>query len=995
MFRNSEVARAVRRTLLMSAVATASAASLTAYAQDQDQDADITTVTVTGSRISAPNLESISPVTAITNEDIVATGKVRVEDIVNQLPQAFAAQGSTISNGATGIATVDLRGLGAKRTLVLVNGRRLMPGNPDTSDSNNAGAADLNQIPAAMIERVEVLTGGASAVYGADAVGGVVNFIMNTEFEGVRFDMNYSLNRHENDNPAGDIVRTRGFALPEDNVSNGYTKDFSFIMGSNVGEDRGNVTFYATYRDVDAVLQSEYDYSACTFNSGAAFTCGGSSTSFPGRFLPVEPISGDFSGSFTLDQATGVPRNFAAATDQYNFGPLNYYQRPDERYTAGVFFNYDVAEKANVYSEFMFMNDRSVSQIAPSGSFLSGYTFECANPLWTQAQRTAFCGSAGLDASPTSTDTVDMLVGRRNVEGGGRQQDIEHESYRVILGVRGDITNAWTYDAYGQIGETSLAATYLNDFSIQRSGRALDIVRDPMSGQPVCRSVVDGTDANCVPWNIWAPNGVTPAALNYLQIPLVQTGETEQRVVSASFTGNLGEYGIKLPTTDTGLFVNVGVEWRQEGSSNLPDASYQAGDGAGQGGATLPISGGYTVRELFTEVRIPIAQDAAFAQSLSAEAGYRYSEYSLDFSTDTYKAGLEWSPIDDVRTRASFQRAVRVPNVAELYSTQQVGLRGTVDVCAGAAPQLSAEQCARTGVTAARYRTILANPAAQYNGFIGGNTTLQPETADTVSFGVAFQPRFIEGLRLQVDYFDIKIDDPVQNPNADFTLLQCARTGDPALCSKVRRDPLFQSLWLATDGFVIDTLENIGELRTSGIDFDASYQFRIGELGRMKFDFVGTLLDKLEYTPQTGVTYDCAGLYGGICLVPAPEWRHKFDAVWSAPWGGLDIGLAWRYFDEVGRDAEDSNEFLNFLGQVTGVLPTDSTLGSRSYLDLTAAMTFKDAYTFRLGINNLTDKDPPLSGADTCPTGPCNGNTWPQMYDTLGRQIFATLTVNF
>jgi iron complex outermembrane recepter protein len=986
--RNS-IRGAVRRALLLGTAA-ASATALPGHAADET----IQEVIVTGSRISVPNLQSISPVTAISAEDISATGKVRVEDILNQMPQAFAAQGSTISNGSNGTATVDLRGLGAKRTLVLVNGRRMMPGNPDNSANyNGAGAADLNQIPKMLIERVEVLTGGASSVYGADAVGGVVNFILSTRFEGVKVEANYNFYQHENDNAVVDAVSAANYALPESNVTTGYSKDFSFVMGSNLADDRGNATFYATYTDTDAILQRDYDYSACTFNSGATFTCGGSGTAFPARLRGRDPVSGDRVTDFFIDAGTGAMRP-TAATDVYNFGPLNYYQRPAERYTVGAFMNLDVADSQTAYGEFMFMKDRSIAQIAPSGVFGQDVTVPCANPLWTDQQREEFCGQFGLDTAPTSTDSVVITVNRRNVEGGGRAQDFGHESYRTVLGLRGDLSDAWSYDAYGQYGATALSSVYHNDFSILRTGRALDVLPDPDTGAPTCRSVLDGSDPACVPYNIWTLNAVTPDQLAYLQIPLVQRGETEERIVNASVTGDLGSYGLKLPSANSGLFVNVGLEYREESSELLPDASYQAGDGAGQGGATLPIAGGYRVKDVFTEARMALIEDRPFAHSLSVEAGYRYSDYSLDFTTDTYKLGLEWSPIEDLRARASFQRAARIPNVAELFAVRSVGLNGTIDICAGAAPAISFEECARTGVTAAQYGNIGANPAAQYNGFVGGTPDLKPEKADTLSFGLAYQPSFAPGLRMQVDYFDIQIDDAIQNPNQDFTLLQCARTGDPALCGRIHRDR-DGSLFESADGFIVDTLTNIGGLKTSGIDIDMSYQFDVGNAGRLGLDFVATRLEKFDVTPQTGVTYDCAGLYGGICGVPAPQWRHKLDTTWRTPWAGLDLTLTWRYYGEAKRDAEDSNEFLGFLGQVTGVLPTDSRLGSRSYLDLSAAMTLRDRYTMRIGVNNLADKDPPLNGATTCPTGPCNGNTWPQVYDALGRQIFGLITIDF
>lgn len=988
---NTALAVAVRSVLSASVAAFAAPTVMAA-------DAPIQEVVVTGSRISTPNMTSISPVTAISAEDIQGTGKVRVEDILNQLPQAMAAQGSTISNGSTGTATVDLRGLNAKRTLVLINGRRLMPGNPDSVPGVNSGASDLNQIPRALIERVEVLTGGASSVYGADAVAGVVNFIMNTRFDGVRVEANYSFNQHKNDNATADIVRAKGYALPDENVTNGYTRDFSFVMGSNFADERGNATFYATYRDVEAVLQGDFDYSACTFNSGDVFTCGGSATTHPTRMQVRNPVTGRLANNVILDVNTGGLRPYAGARDAYNFGPLNFYQRPDERYTAGLFMDLDTSESQNVYSEFMFMKDRSVAQIAPSGIFNQEFTVPCNHPYFTAAEQQLFCQQFGRSTAPDSTDTVNLMIGKRNVEGGPRTSDITHEAFRAVLGVRGQLSDAWSYDAFGQFGQTELSSLQGGDFSITRVGRALDVVRDA-SGNPACRSAVNGIDPACVPYNPFQVNGITPEQIAYLQIPLVSRGTNTERIVNASLTGDLTGYGLKLPSADSGLAVNFGVEWRQEESELTPDLALQSGDGAGQGGPTTPVLGSYASRDVFAEARLPLIEGKSFAHSLSAEAGYRYSDYDLDFSTDTYKLGLEWSPIRDIRARTSFQTSVRVPNITELYGVQAVGLDGTIDICssdvaAGEVPGASLAECARTGVNAADYGTIQSNPSAQYNGLIGGNPDLKPEQAETFSFGLAFQPQAIPGLRINVDYFDIRIEDAIQNPNADFTLLMCARNGDPTTCGRIQRDA-DGSLWQTVNGFVVDTFENIGEISTSGIDFDVSYAFDIGGGGRLGFDFVATMLDSLEFTPQQGVTYDCAGLYGSVCLVPAPEWRHKFDTTWRTPWAGIDVTLSWRYFDEVKRDAEDSNEFLSFLGRVDGVQPTDSRLGSRSYFDLTSSMTLADRYTLRLGVNNLLDKDPPLNGSTSCPTGPCNGNTWPQMYDALGRQIFGMVTIDF
>jgi outer membrane receptor protein involved in Fe transport len=995
---NRDIAFAVRRALIFSAVA--AGATLPIQAQDQ-QDAGEQTVTVTGSRITIPNQESISPVTAITTEELRTSGKTRIEDVLNQLPQAFAAQGSSVSNASDGTATVDLRHLGEERTLVLVNGRRLMPGDPD-----GGNAADLNQIPLALVKRIDVLTGGASATYGADAVAGVVNFIMDTEFEGIRFDANYSFYNHRNDNMAGGIVDARGFQNSPRSINAGYAKDFTFAMG--IGGDKGHATVYAGYREVDAVLQSMYDYSACTFNSGNSFTCGGSGTSDPAHFTILNPDgSGKLisspscpQGSGCIVGANGALRPFTAAQDAYNFGPLNYYQRPDERYTAGLFANFNVTDNIEAYGEVMYMDDRSVAQIAPSGAFNVAANISCQNPFLTADQRTQFCDSIGIDSSdPTSRTTV--LVARRNTEGGGRQNDLGHVAFRSVTGLRGDMFADWKYDVSFQHGQTQRNSTYYNDFSISRSAQALDAVDQGLvqtgtaNGNIVCGINADA-DANndnpsCAPYNIWTPGGVTPAALAFLQTPGFIRAQHTQRIAHADFTGDVSKF-VTLPTAGSGLLMNFGFEYRTEEVSFNPDIAYQTGDLAGQGGATPPVQGDYYVKEAFVEARLPLIEDRPFINSLNLETAYRYSDYSIDFSTDTYKFGLDWAPVDPLRVRASYQRAVRVPNLGELYLPATIALSGTNDPCDGT-PTATLEQCMRSGVTPAQYGNIPQNPASQYNGLIGGNPTTKPETADTTSFGFIFQPDFVPNLFVAIDYFDIKIEDYI-NPTvgglADVTLTQCLNTGDPTFCSRIQRDGA-GSLWLnSTDSFIVDLALNTGSLSTSGIDLQTTYSLPVGDY-RLGFSLVGTYLDSLEKEPLPGFpSYDCKGLYGSVCQEPNPVWRHSFRTSVATPFRGLDLALTWRFFDSVDVDTTSSNPQLS--GNPTNA---DRTLSSRSYFDLSGAMTFLDQYTVRLGMNNILDKDPPLVGQVNCPSGPCNGNTYPTVYDALGRQIFVSLTADF
>lgn len=984
---NNALRLAIRRALLIGALP-AGVQTTTAVAQEEPAG-PLEEVVVTGTRIVQPNMDAISPVTSISSEELRVTGEVRIEDVINQLPQVLADQGSNIANAADGTATVDLRGLGAQRTLVLINGRRTMPGDPD-----GGSAADLNLIPMTILQRVEVLTGGASSVYGADAVAGVVNFILDTEFEGVRIDANYSWYTHENDNsgPAADAVRAAGFPLPEDNVDVGHSRDISLALG--IGGDSGHATVYATYRDVEPVLQSEFDYSACALNSGDVFTCGGSGTSASAHFLE---FVNNIQVSDTVVGEDGELRPFTDA-DVYNFGPLNYYMRPDERYTAGVFANYSLSDivgsdvgNAEVYGEAMFMDDRSVAQIAPSGSFFTTQQISCSNPLLSASMVEEWCTSEGLGPEDSAT----VLVGRRNVEGGGRQDDIGHQAYRIVGGVRGDINDTWAYDAYFQHGSSKRNSAYLRDFSITRINRALDVVTDtdPESetfGQPVCRSVIDGSDPSCVPWNIFAPGGVTPEALEYLQTPGIQRAEAIQQILHADITGELE--GVRLPSAETGLALNFGVERREEETDFLPDLQFQTGDLAGQGGATVPVSGRFDVNEAFVEARLPLIEGLPAAEVVSLEAGYRYSDYSLGFDTDTYKIGLDWSPTQSIRLRGSFQRAVRAPNIGELFQPQTVLLDGTTDPCDGE-PEATLEQCLLTGMTEEQYLNGVAeNPAAQYNGLLGGNPELTPEEADTKTFGIIWQPDFAD-MSLTVDYFDIQIDDRISSVlggNADTYIEQCIATADPTFCDLIHRDE-FGSLWLSpNNAFVIDFATNTGHLGTKGIDIQFNYGLEIGEHA-LQFNLIGTKLDELEFELVDGAgTYDCVGFHGSTCAPGSPEWRHGLRTTWQTPWRDLGLTLAWRYIGSTDLESTSGNPQLG--GEV---FPTDAHFGSRSYLDLTGQMTFFDNYTVRVGINNLTDKDPPLIGQDFCPAGPCNGNTFAQTYEVLGRQWFVAMTMDF
>jgi iron complex outermembrane receptor protein len=1026
MANSRSLKQAVRFALAM-ATATAGSSALQAQEAPPAQPAapaatPLQEVVVTGSRLQTPNVTSISPITTVSAADVQQTGLTRVEDVLNNLPMVFAGMNATTANGADGTATVDLRGLGNQRTLVLVDGLRLGPGSPLLGRNY----ADLNQIPTAMIERVDVLTGGASSVYGADAVAGVVNFVLKTHFEGIQVDAGYNFYQHHNgdQDAVAQYVSASGFPLPSGNVNSGFGKYASILAGSNFADNKGNATAYVTYNNQGSALQSQYDYSACslgvtTLPSGIyGLTCAGSSTSAKngagGDIRVPDPATGKLV-QYTVDGLTNQFRRFTAA-DLYNFGPLNYYLNPSERWTAGGFLNYELNPHVTFYSSIMTMRNQINAQIAPSGAFTLFPAFiPCADPLLNASELAVICPGGVGNSSETYAGTVysgsNVGLGRRNVEGGDRTFEARNDSIREVVGLRGDIGAAWTYNVFAQHSTVDAANVNANYTGNTQAQEALNVLPVGPGGAPACGGptgtssfplIPAGTnpgfaiDPNCVPWNIWKSGGVTPGALAFISLPLTEQGYTQEYVWNGSITGDLGQYGAKLPTASSGLQLNVGAEWRQDFTEFDPDFAEQQGNGGGVGGKTEPIKGGFHVWEGFMEARLPLMSDLPGAQDLSVEAGYRYSSYNLGFNTNTYKLGLEWAPIRDVRFRGSYQRAVRAPNIGELFLPAAVGLDGSKDPCEGPTPLATQAQCVTAGLPANLYGTVPVAPAKQYNGVLGGNPNLQPETADTYSVGVVLQPTIAPGLTLSIDYFDIKIKNVIGIIGENTILNDCIATGSSQFCSLIHRDQ-FGSLWLTQQGYVTDTTFNLGELATKGIDAKGSYRVGVPSAGSLLFALEGTYSKDLITTPIVGFgSYDCVGYYGFSCGAGSPKWRHVFNVTWSTPWDGLDVNLRWRYIGALDSEQTSPNPILAGTSFAAG----HSHIPAYNYLDLSGTFNLAKNVKLQLGVNNIADKAPPIiAGADCSTSSPaganCNGNTFPGVYDALGRYVFMTLTANF
>ena len=939
-------------------------------------------VQVTGSLIPRPTLEAMSPVTTLDVEELTYRGMTRVEDLLQSLPQVFAAQNSTVSNGSSGTATVDLRYLGSQRTLVLLDGRRMSSGDAFTT------APDLNFIPSALVKRVDVLTGGASSVYGADAVAGVVNFVLDRDFEGIRGGVEFGSYQHNNSNALAASINTEaGFSYPKGSIWNSAPADFNVALGGKFAEGKGHASVYLDYRTTSAITKDQRDYTNCSVLGGMTMngpTCGGSATWPPGRF---SVYNSDFSvgKNYVLDlnSPNGDQLRLRTSKDVYNYAPANFMQRPDKRWAGGGFLNYEWNKKIQAYADVMFMDDYTDAQIAPSGDFGNSALLNCDNPMLSAQQRQVLCTAMGYGLH----DMANVYIYRRNVEGGGRISQMRHTDLRYSFGLKGDLNNVWSYDAYALQAEVHSPQTYANDLNANHIQDSLIVDGDPANPSTwACRSGNTG----CVPWNIFKKGAVTQGALDYLSLPEVLNSGTRTRVVSGKLTADFKDYGLVSPGASEGIKVAFGGEYRQEYLFVNPDLAFREALGAGSGGPTLPVDGTYDVKEFFAEGLFPLVQDARWTKDLSLEIGYRLSEYSSTGRYPTYKAQASWAPVADLKIRGGFNRATRSPNVNELYTPQGLGLNGSQDICAGTNPTGTKAQCALQGVTAAQYGNVSENPANQYNTLSGGNPNLTPEVADTYSAGLVIAPRAVPGFTAALDFYNIKIDKAIGSLGADDIQNQCSATGNPLLCGLIHRDRL-GTLWMTTDGYTTTTNQNVGKLGSEGVDVNVTYSRSLGQAGSFSANLIGTYL--MHQKIDTGLyAYDCVGYFGNQCGNPTPTWRHMVRLSWETRFNTV-FTLGWRMVGGVTNDDGSSNPAIGDPANVALLKANDIyTISAQNYLDLAATYKLTKHYQFVLGVNNVLDKEPPLA------PGMSNndyGAGFYGTYDSLGRYVHVSMQFTF
>jgi iron complex outermembrane receptor protein len=991
MISNSEVARAVRLALVATATI---GASLTAHAQDQETE---DTVTVTGTRITVPGVVSSSPIYSVGAEEIQFLQQPEVERVLRLLPITAPSDGSNANNGTEGAATVNLRGLGAQRNLILINGKRATPYNFD-------GQVDTATIPTALIERIDIVTGGASAVYGSDAISGALNFILKENFEGVEINT--------------DFTRTA-----EDD---GQVRSASLTLGTNVADGSGNVVLNIHFTDREGVqlgarplgqvgIETASGAGYAEFLAGqgpipapagcggpGSVASGGSTTTLPTRVaIAGGPGLGQFRDDGTLGDNCSV----------FNFNPFNYYQTPMEKFGGMVLGRFQINDHVEPYARFAYNSVKVRAQVAASGVFGDPYWTPLSNPLISNQARQAIidAANAGVTAGTVVTDgdfpnwrdinnngvvdaedELNISYRRRTVEFGERSTTYEGKSFQFVVGTEGTLLGDWRYDAsfqYGESDRSEVSAGYTNVENIGHAINSIDGV--------TCRS--GGTA--CVPINLFGGFGsITPEMAAFSSASAIEQQNYEQQIASVTVNGPVN--AVHLPSAVNPLAVSFGLEYREEIAETIPDECLKLAPASclgGAGGNILPIVGSFDVKEVFAEAILPLANDRTGLQALDLELGYRYSDYDITGSNDTYKYGLNWRPVNSLMVRAMRQRATRAPNIGELFAPIKGDLdNADFDPCSLGNPNpidaTLRARCIATGMTDAQVGTVEDIVVGQINTFTGTDPTARPkpELADTTTIGFVWTPE-IGPLRrpvLAVDYYDIDIDNVIAKYAPQQVLDSCYVLGDMDNCAKIVR--IGGTLTLPGSG--VQTLTtNLTNLHAEGLEISFTFGLDAGKYGQ--FEFAGHVNKYLTYKFQTSdilPVLDCKGRFGAACgsspgepgPLPAVRWTQR------TTWSFLDkfeVTALWRHLGSVSVEE----------GAWEDTFPAFRKIDSFDYLDLYGSWKILDNVKVSLGIVNLFDEDPPIVGNEAADTRSNSGNTFPSHYDTLGRIYSIGFRANF
>ena len=949
MSKFNQLSGAIRIALFASAAAMLAGP---AFAQDNQEDSEaakaLDTIVVTGTRLSGPGLVASSPTTTITRADLQIKQVVAIEDFLREMPALVPAIGPGTNNGTGGGATLDLRGLGANRTLVLVNGRRLTP-------FDLAGVVDTNAIPVALIERVEIITGGASAVYGADAVAGVINFILKRDFEGA------------------EIAAQWGQSVDKD----GDRQRIDVTIGGNFADDRGNAVLSVGHTVTDPVLQGNRAVSLSSLSSVTGLPQGS------GTGVPATIFNNTRGAGVTGPLAGGgiCPDGRLGCSNPFNFNPLNLFQTPLNRLQANALGNFFINDDHEIYGELMFNRSDVISNLAPSGTFFNNYFVPVGNPFIPTAMRNQLCANMGIAAAAcvvgNPTEAL-LTIGRRFTELGPRLNNFENTMFQGTVGFKGFLTDAWSYDASYSFGEADQVQTRGNWGSNSRVQQALRALNTT-----TCLTNTNG----CVPLNVFGPEGsVTPAMIGFFNLDSLLQQKVTQDVLAGFVSGDLGD-GFKSPWAEYPISLVFGVEQRSLSAATKSDqASQIRGEVLGTGAPTPDRRGSFELLEGYMEIIAPIINDAPAAYSLSFEGGFRRSTFETagnSISYNTFKYGGEWAPVESFRVRALKQRAVRAPNVNELFAPLVTGLSNlAVDPCGGATPTAPRDLCLATGVPADRYGSLAHPSAGQVNVLGGGNPDLGPEIADTTTVGVVWAPTFVENLALTLDYYDIDLTRAVSSPSVADIMTACYTDRNLASCALIGRDPVNGSFAGTGSRGISLASSNLGKLRTNGYDLGVNYLLDIGDYGRLDFGLNVNKVRNWTFQPTpTSLNRDCNGYYSVSCGV-IHDFKSNFRTTWS--YADFAVSLNWRHLGGIIEEP---------LGQA--FLPAFSSIGSYNYFDLGASWQVSEMLRVNLAIANVTDREPPNVGNTIAGTGVNSGNTFPNYYDAIGRFYTLGVTVKF
>lgn len=958
----------IRRRLIKSTIIAGLAVPLmgqVAFAQtDADDEARQETVTVTGSRIAKQDFTSNSPVATVGAQQFDLTNAVNTEGLLNTLPQTVPGLDRTSNNPGGGLATVNLRGLGSGRTLVLVDGKRVVP-------STGGGTVDINNIPSALVERVEVVTGGASAVYGSDAVAGVVNFILKDDFEGIEASTSYE--------------------MTEENDAEIFSANLT--MGGNFADGRGNAVISLGYTDRQALFQGDRDFSTfAQFDDGAGGLFDGGSSGVPeGR------LGGPF-GSAGIFNPDGTIREFVSSGDDndfYNYAPVNYIQLPQERIQFNAKADYEINDKLEIYGSMFMANNKVPQQLAPTPIFEPrGGSINVSldgNPFIAPSAQQIISDAIGAGVD-TDEDGIDdeytagaFGIRRRLVEVGPRIANTDNTSYQIEAGARYQLSDTWDLDLTFSEGRTKQVETQEGNIDKNRFFQALSLadadgdgnVDVDANGNPTCADTsANGGLTSCVPINIYGAGNISPEAADFIRTLVVTTADYEVTNLTADLTGDTSGW-LELPGGPIGLA--FGGEYREEAFAFRPDQAVASSTISGFNGAP-PVAGGFDVYGIYGEAYLPLLKDHQYADLLALELAYRLEDYSTAGEVEAWKVAGEWAPNDQIRLRASLNTAVRAPSISELFAPQGEGFPGASDPCASDFDGDAAIQavCLATGVPQSSLGSANIDlPSGQVRQLSGGNPNLLEEEAETLTVGFVASPDFIEGLTFSVDYFDIEIEDVISafGGGANNVITTCytdtelGGAGSP-FCNAITR---------GGDGLITEvsvTSQNVASLTLNGFDVNAQYSYDLGEYGDVAFDFVATITDESTLVPFAGGTpITCAGEYGADCGTPLPEYKHRMTALWAK--GDFSAQLLWRH---IGDSVDDGG---------LGVVATDE-LDSFDYFDVSGSYQVNDTLTLTGGIDNLFDERPPILGDNQE-----QANTFPALYDVFGRTYFLRATARF